>query len=136
MADAVTTQTLLDGERLVIQKFTNISDGTGETAVNKIIPANLAPNAFGLACNGVKINRIWATTHGMEVRILWDATTDVFAWMLPQNTNYFMDFSDFGGLQNNAGAGKTGNVAFTTIDASAGDMYSIVIEGIKTYATA
>ena len=136
MADAVATQTLLDGERLVIQKFTNISDGTGETAVNKIIPANLSPNAFGLACNGVKINRIWATTHGLEVRILWDATTDVFAWVLPQNTNYFMDFSDFGGLQNNAGAGKTGNVAFTTADASSGDMYSIVIEGIKTYATA
>jgi len=136
MADAVATQTLLDGERLVIQKFTNISDGTGETAVNKIIPANLSPNAFGLACNGVKINRIWATTHGLEVRILWDATTDVFAWMIPQNTNYFMDFSDFGGLQNNAGAGKTGNVAFTTADASSGDMYSIVIEGIKTYATA
>jgi len=136
MADAVATQTLLDGERLVIQKFTNISDGTGETAVNKIIPANLSPNAFGLACNGVKINRIWATTHGFEVRILWDATTDVFAWMIPQNTNYFMDFSDFGGLQNNAGTGKTGNVAFTTADASSGDMYTIVIEGIKTYATA
>jgi hypothetical protein len=136
MADAVATQTLLDGERLVIQKFTNISDGTGETAVNKIIPANLSPNAFGLACNGVKINRIWATTHGMEVRILWDATTDVFAWLVPQNTNYLMDFSDFGGLQNNSGTGKTGNVAFTTADASAGDMYTIVIECIKTYATA
>lgn len=136
MADAVATQTLLDGERLVIQKFTNISDGTGETAVNKIIVANLSPNAAGFACNGVKINKIWATTHGMEIRILWDATTDVFAWMIPQNTNYFMDFSDFGGLQNNAGAGKTGNVAFTTSDASSGDMYTIVIEGIKTYATA
>jgi hypothetical protein len=136
MVDTVATQTLLDGERLVIQKFTNISDGTGETAVNKVIVANLSPNAAGQACTGVKINKIWATTHGLEVRILWDATTDVFAWMIPQNTNYFMDFSDFGGLQNNAGTGKTGNVAFTTLDASAGDMYSIVIEGIKTYATA
>jgi hypothetical protein len=136
MADAVATQTLLDGERLVIQKFTNISDGTGETAVNKIIPANLSANAFGLACNGVTINRIWATTHGMEVRILWDATTDVFAWLVPQNTNYLMDFSNFGGLTNNSSTGKTGNVAFTTADASAGDMYTIVIECIKTYATA
>lgn len=136
MADAVATQTLLDGERLVIQKFTNISDGTGETAVNKVIVANLAPNAAGFACTGVKINRIWANTHGMEVRILWDATTDVFAWMIPQNTTYNMSFADFGGLTNNAGTGVTGNIAFTTIDQSSGDMYSIVLECIKTYASA
>lgn len=133
MVDTVATQTLLDGERLVIQKFTNISDGTGETGVNKVIVANLAPNAFGVACSGVKINKIWATTHGMEVRILWDATTDMLTWMIPQNTNYFMDFEIFGGLTNNAGTGKTGNIAFTTSDASAGDMYTIVLECIKTY---
>lgn len=134
MADAVTSQTLLDGERLFIGKFTNISDGTGETAVVKINASALNPNFAGNACNGVKINKIYATTHGMEVRILWDATTDVFAWMLPQNTNYLMDFSSFGGLQNNAGAGVNGNVLFTTADASAGDMYTIVLECIKTYA--
>ena len=133
MADAVTTQTLLDGDRLVIQKFTNISDGTGETAVNKVIVANLAKNQFGAACTGVKINRIWANTHGMEVRILWDATTDAFCWMIPQNNMYDMEFSSFGGMTNNSGAGKTGNIAFTTSDASAGDMYTIILECIKTY---
>jgi len=136
MADVVASQTLLDGERLFIGKFTNISDGTGETAVVKINPSTLSVNAFGRACNGVKINKIWATTHGMEVRILWDATTDVFAWMIPQNTNYLMDFSSFGGLQNNGGTGVNGNVLFTTSDMSAGDMYTIVIECIKTYANA
>ena len=133
MADAVTTQTLLDGDRLVIQKFTNISDGTGESAVNKVIVANLTANQFGKACTGVKINRIWANAHGMEVRILWDATADVFCWMIPQNTTYDMSFDSFGGLQNNAGAGVNGNVAFTTSDASSGDMYTIILECIKTY---
>jgi hypothetical protein len=136
MADAVTSQTILDGERLFIGKFTNISDGTGETGVIKINVSDLRPNASGLACNGVKINKIYATTHGMEVRILWDATTDVFAWMIPQNTNYLMDLSSFGGIPNNAGTGVTGDVLFTTQDASAGDMYTIVLECIKTYATA
>ena len=136
MADLVASQTLLDGERLFIGKFTNISDGTGETAVVKINPSTLSVNAFGRACNGVKINKIWATTHGMEVRILWDATTDLFTWMIPQNSNYLMDFSSFGGLQNNAGTGVNGNVLFTTADASSGDMYTIVIECIKTYADA
>ncbi len=133
MADTVASQTILDGERLVIQKFTNISDGTGETAVVKIDVSTLIPNSFGIACNGVKLNKIYATTHGMEVRILWDATTDVFAWMIPQNTNYLMDLSSFGGIPNNAGTGVTGDVLFTTSDASAGDMYTIVLECIKTY---
>lgn len=135
MADAVTSQTILDGERLFIAKYTNISDGTGETGVVKVDVSTLNPNAFGYACNGVKINKIWSTTHGMEVRILFDATTDTFAWMIPQNTNYLMDFSTFGGIPSNAGAGVTGDVLFTTADASAGDMYTIVLECIKTYAT-
>ena len=136
MADAVTSQTILDGERLFIAKFTNISDGTGETGVLKIDVSTLNPNSFGLACNGVKLNKIYGTTHGMEVRILWDATTDQFAWQIPQNSNYLMDLSSFGGIPNNAGAGKTGDVLFTTADASAGDMYSIVLECTKTYASA
>ena len=136
MADAVTSQTILDGERLFIAKFTNISDGTGETGVLKIDVSTLNPNSFGLACNGVKINKIFGTTHGMEVRILWDATTDQFAWQIPQNSNYLMDLSSFGGIPNNAGAGVTGDVLFTTADASSGDMYSIVLECLKTYASA
>jgi len=74
MADAVTSQTILDGERLFIGKFTNLSDGTGETAVVKIDVSTLRPNAAGNACNGVKINKIWSTTHGLQVRILFDAT--------------------------------------------------------------
>lgn len=134
MADAVTSQTILDGERLFIAKFTNFSDGTGETNVIKIDVSTLNPNSFGLACNGVKLNKIYGTTHGMEVRILWDATTDQFAWQIPQNSNYLMDFSSFGGIPNNAGAGKTGNLLFSTADASAGDMYTIVLECLKTYA--
>jgi hypothetical protein len=136
MADLVASQKLLDGERLFIGKYTNISDGTGETAVVKIDVTTLAVNAYGRACNGVKINKIWASTHGMEVRILWDASTDLMTWAIPQNVTYLMDFSSFGGLQNNAGTGVNGNVLFTTSDMSAGDMYTIVLECIKTYASA
>jgi hypothetical protein len=135
MADAVGSQTILDGERLFIAKYTNLSDGTGETGVVKVDVSTLNPNSFGLACNGVKINKIYATTHGMQVRILWDATTDVFAWVIPQNSNYLMDFSSFGGIPNDAGTGKTGDILFTTQDASAGDSYTIVLECLKTYAT-
>jgi hypothetical protein len=136
MADAVTSQTILDGERLFIGKFTNISDNTGESGVVKIDVSALRANAAGLACNGVKINKIWAQTQGMGVDILWDATVDLICETIPANQFYLMDYSSFGGLPNNAGAGVTGDVLFTTVGAAAGARYTIVIEAIKTYATA
>jgi len=136
MADAVTSQVILDGERLYIAKFTNISDGSGETGVLKIDVSTLAPNAFSLACNGVKINKIWAQTYGMAVDILWDATTDLICETIPADQMYKMCYDEFGGIPNNAGAGKTGDVLFSTVGASNGDRYTIIIEAIKTYASA
>lgn len=133
MADVVSTQTLLDGERLVIQKFTNLSDGTGETNVAKIIPSSLSPNSFGKACVDVKINKIIFATHGMEVLIRFGGATPGYAFLLPQNMSYSYDFSEFGGITNNA-VTPTGTVTFTTADQSAGDSYTVVIEAIKVYA--
>lgn len=116
-------------------KFTDISDGTGENKVLKVDASALNPNAAGFACNGVTLKKIHASTHGMEVQIWWDATTDVLAWIVPQNSQYTWNFSDFNGIPNNAGTGKTGDVLFSTVDASNGDMYSIILEMTKTYAT-
>ena len=70
----------------------------------------------------------------MEVDMLWDATADVVIATIPQNTMYSMDLTQFGGFWNNAGAGKNGDVLFTTRDASAGDTYTIVLEMVKSYA--
>jgi len=136
MADAVSTQVILDGERLYIAKFTNVSDGTGESAVTKVDVSTLARNSFNLACNGVKLNKIWAQTDGMGVTILWDADTDVVCETVPQNVMYTASYNDFGGISNNAGTGKTGDVAFTTVGATSGDRYTLILEFIKTYASA
>ena len=134
MADAVTSQTLMDGERVAIMKFTNISDGTGESAVTKVNVASLNPNNLGIACNGVTVTKITSVCHGMEVRMLWDATTDVPFFLAAVNTNYQNDFSSIGGITNNSGAGKNGNILFTTSDASNGDTYTVVLEMVKHYA--
>jgi hypothetical protein len=136
MADAVTSQVILDGERLYIVKFTNISDGSGETGALKIDVSTLAPNAFSLACNGVKINKIWAQTYGMAVDILWDASTDLICETIPSDVLYKICYDEFGGISNNAGTGKTGDVLFSTVGASNGDRYTIILECIKTYAAA
>jgi len=134
MADAVTSQTLLDGERLAIMKFTNISDGTGETAVTKVNVSTLTPSASGKACTGVTVNKITSVCHGLEVRMYWDATTDVPFFLSTINTNYENDFSRFGGITNNAGTGKNGNIVFSTADTTAGDTYTVVLEMVKSYA--
>ncbi len=133
MADAVATQTLFDGERMAIMKFTNISDGTGETNVTKVDVSALNPSSFSKACDGVTIVKIHAFTRGLELEMFWDATTDVLITAIPQNTMYSMDLTQFGGLWNNAGAGKTGDVQFTTVAASAGDTYTIILEMVKSY---
>jgi len=133
MADAVATQTIFDGERMAIQKFTNISDGTGENKVLKVDVSALLPNNLGIACNAVTITKIHASTHGLEVLMYWDATTDVLIQTIPQNSSYTLDFEKFGGLTNNAGTGKTGDILFSTSDASAGDEYTITLEMVKHY---
>jgi hypothetical protein len=134
MADAVASQTLFDGERVAIMKFTNLSDGTGENKVLKVDVSALNPSNAGGACDGVTITKIHASTHGMEVLMYWDATTDVVIQTIPQNTSYTLDYEKFGGLTNNAGAGKNGDILFSTSDASAGDEYTIVLEMVKSYA--
>ena len=134
MADAVTSQTLMDGERLAVMKFTNISDGTGETAVTKVNVASLNPNSWGKACTGVTVTKITSVCHGLEVRMYWDASTDVPFFLSTINTNYLNDFSNFGGIANNAGTGKNGNIVFSTADQSNGDTYTVVLEMVKSYA--
>ena len=133
MADVVTSQTLLDGERLAIMKFTNISDGTGETAVTKVNVSTLTASNSGKACTGVIVNKITSACHGLEVRMYWDASTDVPFFLSTINTNYENDFERIGGITNNAGTGKNGNIVFSTSDATSGDTYTVVLEMVKTY---
>ena len=135
MADAVDTQTIQDDGKTAIFRFTNVSDGTGESAVVKIDVSSLAPDPMtNAACSSVTIQKIYYTTIGMGVQIFFDATTDVLAWQLNADWTDTLDFSDFTGIPNNAGSGKTGDVAFTTVGHSSGDVYNIVIQVSKSYA--
>jgi hypothetical protein len=72
LANTVASQTILDGNRTAIQKFTFLCDGSGdESAVLKVDVSTLLPNEFGKACNGVTILKIYGSTHGVNVEILW-----------------------------------------------------------------
>ena len=128
MADAVASQIIVDGSSFVAIKLTNISDGTGETAVTKVdVSALEADSRTGQSCTDVNIERIWWQCIGMKVRILFDADTDVMAIELGENQSGNHDYSIFGGLTNNAGTGKTGDVKFTTVGARSGDTYTFIL---------
>jgi hypothetical protein len=133
MADAVTSQTLIDGGKQVVMKFTNVSDGTGESAVTKVNVSALESSVDGDACTGVVIERIWWQCIGMKVQILWDATTDAFCIELGENQSGSHDYTVFGGLTNNSGSGKTGDVKFTTIGHTSADTYTIILYMRKKY---
>lgn len=121
MADAVTTQTIIDGPRDLVVKLTNLSDGTGESAVQKVDVASGTT---------LKVMRVHYAVVGMVATLLWDATTDVR--ILDLAGNGMFDFTTFGGLPNNAGSGVTGDILLTTTGHSSGDSYSIILELQKT----
>ena len=133
MADAVTSQTLCDGDKHVVMKFTNISDGTGESAVKKVDVSALNADINGNTCTSVAIEKIWWQCIGMKVRMFFDATSDAFIIELGENQSGHHDYSEFGGLKNNAGSGKTGDIDFTTVGHSSADTYTITLKMRKTY---
>jgi hypothetical protein len=134
MADAVTSQTIQDGERKAVLKFTNISDGTGEANVVKVDVSALTANSAGKACTKVTVSKIWWQCVGMGVELLCDATANTLIIGLSPDSNGFHDYSDFTGIPNNAGSGVTGDILFTTIGASSADTYTVILEVIKEYA--
>jgi hypothetical protein len=121
MADTVTSQTIFSGPNKAIFGFTNVSDGTGESAVKKIDISTLTGNP-----SYVRVNRIWYNTFGMAVKIIYDHTADDTVLVLQGDGQF--DFNRFGGIPDPASGGDTGDILFTTVGHTAGDTYSIVME--------
>lgn len=121
MADTVTSQTLASGSRVVAMSFTNNSDGTGESAVQKVDISGLSGTP-----TAVEINRVWYSTSGMSVLIAFDHTTDDTVLLL--SGDGMIDFREYGGLKDPASSGGTGDIVFTTVGHTLGDTYTIVLE--------
>mgnify|MGYP006409859643 FL=1 len=126
MADAVTSQTIQDGEKTAILKFTNVSDGTGESAVKKVDVSALTKNSAGQTCTSVAVSRIYWACVGMRVNIEFDASTNVLVMPLPADSTGDEYYDLFTGIPNNAGSGVTGDIDFTTVGHSSGDALSLI----------
>ena len=133
MADAVTSTTLMDSDRVAIIQLTSTSDGTGEAAVKRVDVSALSDSSTGQACTGVRLAKIVYSTFGMSVKLLWDATTDTICWDLNADYTTDEDFTEFGGVRNTSGSGKTGDIMLTTTGHSDGDSYVIVLTVYKDF---
>ena len=138
MADAVTSQTIVDTDKRVIVKFTNLSDGNGEASVKKVDVSALTAHPNGTACSQVTIDQVWYDIGGMRVLIDFAASTNVAALVLggsaaAGNVQGHMDFRSFGGIKNNAGGGINGDIDLTTNGHTNLDHYTIVLELRKSY---
>ena len=134
MADAVTSTTGMDSDRVAIIQLTSTSDGTGEAAVKKVDVSALSDSSTGQACTGVRLAKIVYSTFGMSVKLLWDATADTICWDLNADYTTDEDFTEFGGIRNTAASGgKTGDIMLTTTGHSDGDSYVIVLTVYKDF---
>jgi len=119
MADKVTAQKLFEGDKRASFVFTNLSDGTGESAATKVDISALSPPA-----SRVKIEKVeYAISPGMSVVINFDHSTP--DQVLALSGSGCLDFCKEGGLQDPASAGGTGDITFTTVGAEADSTYTI-----------
>jgi hypothetical protein len=131
MVDTVSSQTINNGPRNLIMKFTNESDATGEAAVVKVDGTSATFANRGVVPGiHLKVARIsFAISSGGAVRILWNATTPTDMAIL-SGTGTF-DYSYFGGLPNPNNAGADGKILFTTVGFAAASSYVVTLEMIK-----
>ena len=117
MAATATQQIIANGPRNLVVKYT-IAGTTGDTTAGTLVDVSALDAGIGV--NGLTLKSVQATITGFTCSLLWDATANVELFRIPDGDNVDHDFSKFGGVKNNAGAGATGDVLFTTIGYTAG----------------
>jgi hypothetical protein len=121
MADAVLVKKLRDANGEYAFLFGNASDGTGESAVQKV-----DISALDGAPTRVVITKLKWSCDGMQVKILFDHTTDDLVAILSGRGE--LDGDSDAPIKDPASAGDTGDILFTTAGHTAGDGYTVYME--------
>ncbi len=134
MAATATQQIINDGPRHLNLKYT-IAGTTGDAAA--VILVNVSgfndKDGIALGANALTLMGVESSLTGFSCNLLWDATANINLVELPSDDDLSQDFSRFGGIKDNTGAGSTGDVLFTTTGYTAsGDGGTIVLKFKKT----
>lgn len=105
-----------DGERNVIVDLAITGDSSGDESATSLLDISADLTLSQSARDDYTEVKLMRAQGGGPFRlaVLWDATTDVVATVFPDNEFVDIDFRRDGGRLNTAGAGKTGDVLFTT----------------------
>lgn len=121
MADSVTTNVMFNGLTKYAARFTNISDATGETLVNKVVLATLPSVPTYTAVEELK----WDVQGFTSVRLFWDHTTPVLIDVV--SGRGIISYKDVSYLFDPRTAGGTGNIQISTAGAAANATYDITL---------
>ncbi len=126
MADTVAVKTLFNSPNRLVVQLTNLSDGTGESAVVKVDKSTFTgPN--GSEPTSLMIDKIVYDVSSMRVLLQWDQTSDETIAVLQGDG--IIDYSKRGRHAYNKGAntGGSGDILLTTANHSVGDGYHIIL---------
>ena len=123
MADSVDSLVLENTPRRYVVRLTNISDGTGESAVVKVDKSGLV-DFKGLEPYRLIVDYIkWSIQGFASVRLYFDHTTDDELAVLAGNGE--RDYCDDGGMRDPMSAGGAGDIILTTNGGASGSTYDI-----------
>lgn len=135
MSNTISNRTLLVTPKNAVIYMTLDSDGSEETDY-VLYDSSVVSAAFGdtdtLDCTIMDIKATVVSTNAVaaalpQVKLEFDASTDIMALGLPANQTTELCFDKFGGLPNNAGSGKTGDILLTTTNLASGDNITIIM---------
>lgn len=124
MANTLTKQVIQETDRYAVVKFQILGDGSGDETYTMFldISADLAS-----APSEVTIKKLIYAVCDLNVVLEWDATVNTDLLFVPSGSGT-LDFHDFGGIPNNAGSGKTGDILFSTNNLGSGEVATIILE--------
>jgi hypothetical protein len=118
---AFVTQVIEDSHRNYVIKVVGTPVDTAALLVDV--------SALAIPCAAVKL---WEVSYDVgaasSVQLLWDATSDAALLTLSEGPGQTLCFRDIGGINNNAGAGKTGDVLITSAGTA---QYNMVLWFVK-----
>jgi hypothetical protein len=125
MANTVNIQVIEDGPKYAVLKVYLASDGaSGELTDQVVVDAS---TLYG-APTDLTLVALWASTTGAAFNLEWDATADVPILNFPADRAEDFCFKKFGGIPNDAGAGKTGDILLNTTGfTAAGDAATLIV---------
>lgn len=131
MANSFLTQVIEEGPQNAIIKLTGVLDTSNLARTRAVQVSALNQSNTGYTPTKVRIDHMdYSVADQLELLLDWDATTPVA--ILPVAGRGRMSFWNFGGLQNNAGSGVTGDIYVTTFGwASGTQVFSVVLELVK-----